>query len=150
MHKKFQPRALTVVFSKQCSRWWCWLSIREVDLLFSSSVLPWNKHTTWVSPHPLTQEDTGDVGGVLPTAVSVPGSKGSSCTEVAWVGEGDKRRADRWSFTRVQGGEQTAVRGCSHVSHTREIFTILTWRSISANASGAGALISQGRGTSSV
>lgn len=33
---------LTVVFSRQCSRWWCWLSIKEVPLVMccSSSVDP--------------------------------------------------------------------------------------------------------------
>lgn len=39
--------ALTVVFSRQCSRWWCWLSNREVDLLnrWSSSVELCETHT---------------------------------------------------------------------------------------------------------
>lgn len=34
---------LTVVFSRQCSRWWCWLSIKEVPFVMccSSSVDPW-------------------------------------------------------------------------------------------------------------
>jgi hypothetical protein len=32
---------LTVVFSKQCSRWWCWLSMSEVVLpICSSSGVP--------------------------------------------------------------------------------------------------------------
>lgn len=39
------------------------------------------------------------MGGARPAAVSVPDLKGSSCTEVASVGEGDKRRTDRQSFT---------------------------------------------------
>lgn len=37
----------------------------------------------------------GGGGARRPDAVSVPGLKGSSCMEVASVGEGDKRETDR-------------------------------------------------------
>lgn len=39
-----QGLALTVVFSRQCSRWWCWLSMREVVFpICSSSGVPWKE-----------------------------------------------------------------------------------------------------------
>lgn len=97
-------RALTVVFSRQCSRWWCWLSNREVDLLSrcSSSMELCDTHThartqtqRMRALHFPSQRHRRDVGGVRPAAASVPDLKGSSCTEVASVGEGDKSKTDK-------------------------------------------------------
>lgn len=42
-----------------------------------------------------SQRHRRDVGGVRPAAASVPDLKGSSCTEVASVGEGDKSKTDK-------------------------------------------------------
>lgn len=47
------------------------------------------------------------MGDARPAAVSVPDLKGSSCMEVASVGEGDKRRTDRQSFTSVHRSAPT-------------------------------------------
>lgn len=61
------------------------------------------------------------MGGARPAAVSVPDLKGSSCMEVASVGEGDKRRTDRESFTSVHRSmlRTDTCQGHSHASQTQ-------------------------------
>lgn len=81
------------------------------------------------------------MGGVRPTAASVPDPKGSSCMEVAW--EEDKGRTHT-EFTSVYSSvlRTGCCQGSSHANQWN--ITIQTQRGISFNISWAGALICAG------
>ena len=150
-------RVLTVVFSRQCSRWWCWLSRRDVDLLrrCSSSVEPWNKHvhghiyTEWLLKHSFSWRHLWGVQccQVLSQYLIWKVHLVWKLLELEKETKGEQTGRVLLVFI-VQGWQQSAVSFAVMESDTGNIYYSTLRRIFFSNISGAGELIYTGKETS--